>query len=85
MQREQVKQEKAEQARREAERQARVDAEEKLKAERLAIWLQNGGDADRFEAEWPALRLEIIRQRTLAGEGQPPRDLVSEYLRKAYG
>lgn len=71
-------------AEREADQQAQRDAleqrqreraEQQLEAERLrarAGWLANGGDAEGFEAAWPGMRDDILRERAL-GNGDKAR------------
>jgi hypothetical protein len=59
-------QQKAESARRlEAGRQA---AEERDKRAMFNSWVAQGGAPSAFEAAWPDLRAQMLKQRTLEGE-----------------
>jgi colicin import membrane protein len=60
------RQHKAEQERRrEARRQA---AEERDKRAMFNTWIAQGGAPGEFEAAWPDLRAQMLKQRTLEGE-----------------
>lgn len=68
------REERAKQERREAERRAqeREDAraadEERDKQAAFRSWVAQGGAPGDFEREWPAMRAETIRRRTLDAE-----------------
>ena len=55
-----------------AERQAAAHAERiesQLRDGALANWKRNGGTVEDFNAQWPALRLDILKARTVAADG----------------
>lgn len=61
----------AEDERRRAEAAA---AEQRFKDEIRRVYLESGGDATSFEVDWPALRAEIVRRKTLtAGADVDPK------------
>ena len=39
-----------------------------MKDSALRSWLDAGGKAEEFEEEWPSLRTEMLRRRTLEAE-----------------
>lgn len=47
----------------EAERQRKKA--ERMKAEVFGSWTANGGTAEEFEAAWPQMRAEMLKQRTI--------------------
>jgi hypothetical protein len=67
----------AEVRKREAERNAKLrrDQKERSQAEEerakrvmFNTWIAQGGDPGEFEAAWPSMRLEQLRQRTLEAD-----------------
>ena len=47
---------------------ARQKREQEMKKSALASWESSGGTAAEFEEEWPSLRTELLRRRTLEAE-----------------
>ena len=51
---------------------ARHKREQEMKDSAHRSWLDAGGRAEEFEDEWPALRTEMLRRRTLEAETDAP-------------
>ena len=49
---------------------ARQKREREMRDSALASWKANGGTEEEFTEEWPSLRTEMLRRRTLEGEEQ---------------
>ena len=54
---------------------ARAEIDAKMKANARHNWQKNGGTAAEFDAAWPGLREEIIKERTLEASA---RELLRE-------
>jgi len=70
----------AEKAAQQAQQANENEAAFKVRAE--AAYVAAGGTALGFISEWPTLRAELVRQKTLAVLGTPPTNLVDEYIAK---
>jgi hypothetical protein len=57
-----------EQERRKLLDDARHKREQEMKDSALRCWLDAGGTAEEFEEEWPSLRTEMLKRRTLETE-----------------
>jgi ribosomal protein S20 len=68
-----------------AAQQAGVN-EEQFKEKALQAYLAAGGTNLGFAGEWPTLRAELVRQKTLAAlSGAKPTSLVDEYIQRRNG
>ena len=56
--------------------QAANESEAQFKVRAESAYVAAGGTALGFISEWPGLRAELVRQRTLAVLGAPPTNLV---------
>jgi hypothetical protein len=61
-----------EQKRRKLHDDARQRREQEMKDSARSSWLGAGGTAEEFEEEWPSLRTEMLRRRTLEAETNAP-------------
>jgi hypothetical protein len=43
-----------------------------MKKSACSSWLDSGATAEEFEDEWPSLRTEMLRRRTLKAETDAP-------------
>jgi hypothetical protein len=50
--------------------QAALAELESIRQTRLAGWIQNGGDAEGFDKNWPAMRDEILVEKATMAEKQ---------------
>jgi len=65
--------------------QAANESEAQFKAKAEAAYLAAGGTALGFVSEWPGLRSELVRQKTLTVLGAPSPNLVDEYISRRNG
>jgi len=73
----------AEKAAQQAQAANASEAQFKVRAE--SAYVAAGGTALGFISEWPGLRAELVRQKTLAVLGAQPTNLVDEYITKRNG
>lgn len=58
-----------------------ADREQALRDGVRTAYVQANGSDDGFESEWPALRADLVRQRTLAAVGDAPStDVVAAFI-----
>jgi hypothetical protein len=63
-----AKEQAEEQERRKLLDEARQRREQEMKKSACSSWLDAGRTAEEFEDEWPSLRTEMLRRRTLEAE-----------------
>ncbi len=69
------------------ERAKEAAKEEQFRLATLQTFVESGGEAKDFAYEWPKLRMEIVRQRTLGAAvvDNSPAGIAKRTLDKMYG
>jgi len=62
--------------------QAAQESEAQFKVRAESAYIEAGGTSLGFVAEWPGLRAELVRQKTLAVLGTLPTNLADAYIAK---
>jgi hypothetical protein len=65
--------------------QAAQESEAQFKVRAESAYIEAGGTVSGFIGEWPGLRAELVRQKTLAALGAQAPNFVDEYIQRRNG